>query len=231
MGFCVHDVVDLLDAEVAVDVLHGLAGVAHGVERLLVDVGRLDRVDLVLEHGDLVRRLLEGVLVRLLSFQSGSGGCSQDAMSAQLFVDVQPPSPAPVSFSSPRVAVPAAPMPSPQHPSQAPPPLPLSHHSRFHERRKREELTRLVARDVLARDGVLLGHLVLQVLLALLQHVELLPQRQDGLLGRVLARLRAAAAGEPAPHDGRAHERLVRRDGGGIEGEGGRGCGGRQEGR
>ena len=67
----VHDVVHLVDAQIAVDVLHGLTRAAHRGERLLVDVGRLDRVDLVLEHGDLVGRLLERVLVRLLALQRG----------------------------------------------------------------------------------------------------------------------------------------------------------------
>ena len=53
---------------------------------------------------------------------------------------------------------------------------------------------------MLPRDSFLLINLVLKVLLALLQHVQLGPKSQDGILGAVLALLRTAAA-EPAPHD------------------------------
>ena len=60
--------------------------------------------------------------------------------------------------------------------------------------------TRLICSDHLFCYSFLLRHLVLEMLLALLQHVQLLPQRKDGLFGRILARLGAAAAAEPAPH-------------------------------
>ena len=76
-----HDGIHLVDTQVTMDLLHGLARVPHGVERFLVDVGGFDRVDLVLEHGDLARCLLKGVLVRLLSFQCCSGSCAQTPVS------------------------------------------------------------------------------------------------------------------------------------------------------
>jgi hypothetical protein len=47
-GESVHCVVDLVDREAGVDLLHGRARALHGIERLLVDVRRLYAVDLVL---------------------------------------------------------------------------------------------------------------------------------------------------------------------------------------
>lgn len=58
----------------------------------------------------------------------------------------------------------------------------------------------VVSRHVLARSSVLVGNLILQVRLALLQHVKLRPQAQDRIFGRVFAVLRRTAAAEPAPH-------------------------------
>jgi len=53
----VHGLVHLLRRELAVDLLHGLGGALHGRERLPVDVGRLDGVDLLLQRPDLRRCL------------------------------------------------------------------------------------------------------------------------------------------------------------------------------
>ena len=71
----VHDLVDLLDCQGAVDLLHRFAGVVHGQEGFLVDVGGLDGVDLVLEHRYLGRCLFEGVLVGFFAFHRCSGSC------------------------------------------------------------------------------------------------------------------------------------------------------------
>lgn len=52
---------------------------------------------------------------------------------------------------------------------------------------------------MLAREGVLLVDLALEILLALLQHIKLRSESQDGILGAVLPLLLGGAA-EPAPH-------------------------------
>lgn len=71
----IHRGVHILHCHLAVDRLHGGTSVLHGGEGLLVDVGGLDGVDLLLEHGYLVARLLEGLLVLLLTLEGGAGGC------------------------------------------------------------------------------------------------------------------------------------------------------------
>ena len=55
------------------DLLHGRAGVLHRDEGFLVDVCGFNRVDLLLEHGDLAVGLFEGVLVLLLTFKGVAG--------------------------------------------------------------------------------------------------------------------------------------------------------------
>ena len=70
-----HRLVDLVDREAAVDVLDGFAGVAHGVQGLLVDVGALDAADLALDGHHLRRGLLELVLEGLFSAEGGFGDC------------------------------------------------------------------------------------------------------------------------------------------------------------
>ena len=69
-GLDVHRLVDLLHREFAVYLLHGLAGLLHRLQRLAVDIRRLDGVYLLLERADLTQGLLQGVLVRLLAFQN-----------------------------------------------------------------------------------------------------------------------------------------------------------------
>lgn len=49
--------------------------------------------------------------------------------------------------------------------------------------------------------GILLRNLILQMFLPLLQHIQLLPQEQDSVLGGILALLSGSAA-EPGPHIG-----------------------------
>lgn len=58
--------------------------------------------------------------------------------------------------------------------------------------------TILVGVDILPCQGILLVYLGLQVPLTLLQHLQLRPQREDGILG-VIFPPRGAAA-KPAPH-------------------------------
>lgn len=70
-----HRLIDLVDGQAAVDLLYRVAGVLHGVERLLVDVCRLDAADLALDRHHLRRRLLELVLEGLFAAQGGFGDC------------------------------------------------------------------------------------------------------------------------------------------------------------
>lgn len=58
-----HGLVDFLDGQIAVDILHGLSGRLHGVEGFLVDVGGFDAVYLLLDLADLVVGLLEAAFV------------------------------------------------------------------------------------------------------------------------------------------------------------------------
>lgn len=75
LGGCVHGLVHLIHRKLAVDLLHSLAGLLHGGQRLAVDVGRLDSVDLLLQRPYLGRRLLQVVLVSLLPLQGSPRGC------------------------------------------------------------------------------------------------------------------------------------------------------------
>jgi hypothetical protein len=56
-----------------VDLLHGGAGVLHGVKRLLVDVCGFDAVDFALERHDLRTGLFERVFELFFSAQRGFG--------------------------------------------------------------------------------------------------------------------------------------------------------------
>lgn len=71
VGKGVHGLIHLVGRELAVYLLHGLAGLLHRQQRLLVDIGRLDRVYLLLQRSDLGLGLLEAVLMRLLTLQRG----------------------------------------------------------------------------------------------------------------------------------------------------------------
>ena len=66
-GVHVHGLVHLLGRQLAVDVLHGLAGALHGRQGLAVDVGRLDGVDLLLQRRYLRHRLLQVVFMGLFA--------------------------------------------------------------------------------------------------------------------------------------------------------------------
>ena len=68
-----HGLVDLVDGQAAVDFLHGLAGILHGLESLLVYVGRLYVVNLALQRHYLTLGLLQRVLVLLLAPQGSLG--------------------------------------------------------------------------------------------------------------------------------------------------------------
>lgn len=58
--------------------------------------------------------------------------------------------------------------------------------------------TVLVGIDILPRQGILLVYLVLEVLLAFLEHLQLRPEGEDCILGSILL-LRSRTAKEPAP--------------------------------
>lgn len=62
----VHDIVNRIDCETRMYLLHGVSGVLHSIQRLLVDVRGFDGVDLALEGHDLRARLLKRVLELLL---------------------------------------------------------------------------------------------------------------------------------------------------------------------
>jgi hypothetical protein len=66
-GRNIHDVVHLVDGQASMYLLHSSARILHGIQRLLVDVGRLDRVNLLLQRHDLCACLLERVFKLLLS--------------------------------------------------------------------------------------------------------------------------------------------------------------------
>jgi len=71
----VHDVVDLVDGQACVYLLHGRARVLHRIQCLLVDVCRLDAVDFALECHNLRAGLFERVLKLFLSPQCCFGRC------------------------------------------------------------------------------------------------------------------------------------------------------------
>lgn len=75
-----HYLVDLIYGHCAVDLLHGFAGILHGQQSLLIDIRRLDGVDLVFQHGDLSRGLFERVLVGFFALERRPCGCSQQIL-------------------------------------------------------------------------------------------------------------------------------------------------------
>jgi hypothetical protein len=72
-GVNVHGLVDLVDGQAAMDFLHGLAGVLHSLEGLLVYVCRLYVVNLPLQRHYLTLGLLQRVLVLFLAPQGSLG--------------------------------------------------------------------------------------------------------------------------------------------------------------
>jgi hypothetical protein len=66
------------------DLCHGSAGRLHCVQGLLVDIRRFDRVDLLLELGDLRGCLIEVLLVDLFPSQSGFGSCGRQSVLCSL---------------------------------------------------------------------------------------------------------------------------------------------------
>jgi hypothetical protein len=62
--------------------LHRFAGLLHRLQRLAVDIRRLDGVYLLLECTDLAQCLLQGVFVRLLAFQRRLRGYASASRSA-----------------------------------------------------------------------------------------------------------------------------------------------------
>jgi hypothetical protein len=66
-GENVHDVVHLVDGQASMYLLHSRARILHRIQRLLVDVGCLDGVNLLLQRHNLCACLLERVFKLLLS--------------------------------------------------------------------------------------------------------------------------------------------------------------------
>ena len=75
--FNIHYFIHLINCQFAVDLFHGVTGVLHGKESFLVDVCRLDGIDLIFEHRYLSGGLLEGVFMGFLAFESGSCSCKR----------------------------------------------------------------------------------------------------------------------------------------------------------
>ena len=55
------------------NLLHSLTSLLHGLQCFLVDVRRLDRIDLLFKRGNLGRGLIERVFMLFLSFECRSG--------------------------------------------------------------------------------------------------------------------------------------------------------------
>lgn len=69
----VHRLVDLIDTHIAVDLCHRRTGLLHRLQSLVVDIRRLDRVDLLLELRDLRRCLFEVLFLYLFPSERGFG--------------------------------------------------------------------------------------------------------------------------------------------------------------
>lgn len=82
----VHGDIDILHGHLAVDSLHGGAGVLHGGKGFLVDVCGFDGIDLLFQHGYLTVCLLEGVFVLLLAFEGGAGSCCRERLVVTLYL-------------------------------------------------------------------------------------------------------------------------------------------------
>jgi hypothetical protein len=154
-----HRLVDLVDREAAVDVLDGFAGVLHGVQGLLVDVGGFDAADLALDGHHLRRGLLELVLEGLFAAEGGFGDC----VVVLLVV---------YSFCVCDLALSLLTRLQHDYPTST------SNRARL--------LTAFIRAHMLPRNRILLVHLVLQVLLPLRQHLQRAAQAQDGVLRAVL---------------------------------------------
>ena len=76
-GGYVHCEVYVLHSHLAVYLFHSFAGVLHSDEGFLIDICGFYGVYLLLEHGYLAVRLLEGVLVLLLALEGVTGNCAQ----------------------------------------------------------------------------------------------------------------------------------------------------------
>lgn len=62
------------------DMAHSRARRLHGLQGLLVDVRRFNRIDLLFQLGDLRRRLFEILLMKLFPSESSLGGWSAVAL-------------------------------------------------------------------------------------------------------------------------------------------------------
>lgn len=71
----IHCLVNLINIEFAMDLLHSLARALHSRKSLSVDIRRLDRVYLLLQGRYLGGRLFKSMLMLLLSSQGSLGRC------------------------------------------------------------------------------------------------------------------------------------------------------------
>ncbi len=150
-----HCDIDVLHRHLAMDLLHRCAGVLHCDEGFLVDVCGLDGVDLLLEHRDLAVCLLKGVLVLLFSLQCVFGHYARSGASARKISRI--------TFLTRQFLL------KPSDHRVYPPASCTRLGAGV------EQHTGLVGRDIISGYLILLRHLVLEMLFAFLQHVELLP--------------------------------------------------------
>lgn len=66
----VHCDVDILHSQLAMNFFHSCTCILHSHQGFLINICGFDRVDLLLEHGDLTIGLLKRVLVLLLALES-----------------------------------------------------------------------------------------------------------------------------------------------------------------
>lgn len=78
----VHHLVDFVHCQTSVHALHGLAGLVHGQEGFLVDVGCFCRVHMLLELHYLRLCLFEVLFVKFLSSECGFGNYNSNVPSA-----------------------------------------------------------------------------------------------------------------------------------------------------
>lgn len=81
LAFNAHCLVHFVDSETAMDLLHCRAGVLHGIKSLLVNICRLDAVNLALECHYLSSGLVKGVLKLFLPSECGFRSCTGSIVS------------------------------------------------------------------------------------------------------------------------------------------------------
>lgn len=72
----IHRLINLVNTHSAVDLSHRRTSLLHRLQSLVVDIRRLDRVDLLLQLRDLRCRLLKVLFLHLFPSQCGFGSCT-----------------------------------------------------------------------------------------------------------------------------------------------------------